>query len=216
MADDKDDKTEEPTARRLDEARKRGEIVYSQEVATWIMLAAGAMALSALGPQMMRAIGNLAIGFLANAGTMPVDGASLRDLYLGIGIKVGSALGMFFLVLAIAGIAARMVQDMPTWAPERLKPSLEKLDPIKGFGRIFGPRSLGQSRKIGAETRGRGLGASVGAVAARFLALHAAHARFAHVLGNGPAAHDDDDRRADRRVRVHRGRRLRADAPGPT
>ena len=60
MADDKDDKTEEPTARRLDEARKRGEIVYSQEATTWIMLAAGAMALSMLGPQMMRAIGKFA------------------------------------------------------------------------------------------------------------------------------------------------------------
>ncbi len=147
MADDKDDKTEEPTARRLDEARKRGEIVYSQEVATWIMLAAGAMAMSMLGPQMARAIGNLAIGFLAHASTIPVDGASLQDLYLGLGIKVGAALGMFFLVLAVAGIAARMVQDMPTWAPERLKPSLEKLDPIKGFGRIFGPSAWGNLGK---------------------------------------------------------------------
>jgi flagellar biosynthetic protein FlhB len=147
VADDKDDKTEEPSAKKIEDARKRGEIVYSQEVATWIMLAAGAMALSMLGPQMTRAIGNLAIGFLANAGTMPVDGASLRDLYLGLGIKVGSALGMFFLVLAVAGVAARLVQDAPTWAPDKLKPSLEKLDPIKGFGRILGPSAWGNLGK---------------------------------------------------------------------
>ncbi|HWA22421.1 MAG TPA: flagellar type III secretion system protein FlhB [Caulobacterales bacterium] len=147
MADDKDDKTEEATARKLSDARKRGEIVYSQEAATWIMLAAGAMALSMLGPQMMRAIGNLAIGFFAHASTIPTDGDSLRDLYLGIGLKVGAALGMFFLVLAIAAIAARLVQDVPTWAPEKLKPSLEKLDPIKGLGRILGPAAWGNFAK---------------------------------------------------------------------
>lgn len=147
MADDKDDKTEEPTARRLDEARKKGEIVYSQEAATWIMLAAGAMALSMLGPRMMRAIGNLTIGFLSHASTIPADGETLRDLYLALGVKIGAAMGMFFLVLIIAAIAARMVQDIPTWAPDRLKPSLEKLDPIKGLGRILGPAAWGNFAK---------------------------------------------------------------------
>lgn len=147
MADDKDDKTEEPTARRLDEARKKGEIVYSQEAATWIMLAAGAMTLSMLGPQMMRAIGELSIGFLANASAIPADGQSLRDLFAGLGLKIGAALGMFFLIMAVAAVVARMVQDAPTWAPERLKPSLEKLDPVKGLGRILGPAAWGNFAK---------------------------------------------------------------------
>jgi flagellar biosynthetic protein FlhB len=147
VADDKDDKTEEPTAKKIEDARKRGEIIYSQEVTSWIMLAAGAMALSMLGPQMMRAIGNLSIGLLSSAGSVPVDGETLRDLYLGLGIKVGAALGMFFLVLAIAAIASRMVQDAPTWAPEKMKPSLEKLDPVKGLGRVFGPSAWGNFAK---------------------------------------------------------------------
>ncbi len=147
MAEDADDKTEEPTAKKLEDARKRGEIIYSQEAATWIMLAAGAMALSLLGPQIMRAIGNLSVGFLSNAHEIPADGDSLIDLYFQLGIKVGAALAMFFLILIVAAIAARLVQDQPTWAPEKMKPSLSKLDPVKGFARVLGPSAWGNFAK---------------------------------------------------------------------
>jgi flagellar biosynthetic protein FlhB len=40
-----------------------------------------------------------------------------------------------------------MVQDAPTWAQEKLKPSLEKLDPVKGLGRILGPSAWGNLGK---------------------------------------------------------------------
>lgn len=147
MADDKDDKTEEPTAKKLEDARKRGEIIYSQEATTWIMLAAGAMALSMLGPQMMRAVGNLSVGFLSNASAVTLDGDTLRDLYLDLGVKVGAALGLFFLTVSLAAIGSRLIQDQPTWAPEKLKPSLDKLNPVKGFERILGPAAWGNFAK---------------------------------------------------------------------
>ena len=144
---DKDDKTEEPTPRKLDEARKRGEIVYSQEVATWIMLAAGAGALMTLGGPMTKNLAVLLQGFFANASFIPADADALMDLYLQLGLRVGAAMGMFILVLVIAAFVARLVQDQPTWAPEKFKPDLNKINPQKGFERVFGMTALGTFAK---------------------------------------------------------------------
>jgi flagellar biosynthetic protein FlhB len=144
---DKDDKTEAPTARRLDEARKRGEIVYSQEAATWIMLATGAGALMTLGGPMAKTLANLLVGFLSSASTLPTDGDSLQHLYLELGLRVGGAVGMFMLALMVAAFVARLIQDQPTWAPSRLSMDLSKLDPVKGFGRVFGAGAWGNFGK---------------------------------------------------------------------
>ena len=50
MAEDQDDsdKTEDPTQKRIDDAIKRGDVVKSQEVNTWFVIAAGALLLMAL------------------------------------------------------------------------------------------------------------------------------------------------------------------------
>jgi len=48
VAEERDDsqRTEEPTQRRLDEAQKKGDVVKSQELATFVMTAGGALALA--------------------------------------------------------------------------------------------------------------------------------------------------------------------------
>ena len=49
-------------------------------------------------------------------------------------------MGMTALALAVAGLAARYVQDQPTFTAEQLTPKLDKLDPVEGFKRVFGKR----------------------------------------------------------------------------
>jgi flagellar biosynthetic protein FlhB len=51
------------------------------------------------------------------------------------------------LALAIAGVAARYVQDKPTFTGEKLTPKLEKLNPIEGFKRVFGKQAFAQFAK---------------------------------------------------------------------
>jgi flagellar biosynthetic protein FlhB len=69
MADEGDDteRSEDPTPRHLEEAINRGDVVKSQEVSTWFMIAGGALALMVFaGP----AAANLQImlaGLLAHA-----------------------------------------------------------------------------------------------------------------------------------------------------
>ena len=43
---DTSDKTEDPTQKRLDDAQERGDVVKSQEVNTWFMIAGASLVLS--------------------------------------------------------------------------------------------------------------------------------------------------------------------------
>lgn len=148
---DKDDKTEAPTPRRLEEARRKGEIIYSPEATAWIMLAAGTLGLSLFGGGMAHSLANDLVGFIANSSLVAVDSDSLRELFLQIGVKIGAALGLFMLILIGAALAARFVQDQPTWAPAKLAPDLNKINPVNGFSRVLGPQAWGNFGKAAAK-----------------------------------------------------------------
>ena len=139
MADEnQDEKTEEPTARKLAEARKRGETIYSPEVGAWMVLAAGTLSLMMMGGPAAQALGRVCIAFLAAPADFSADPNSLRALFAAVLMKVGAAMGLVVLIIAAAGLAARFVQDQPAWSAERMKPSLDRINPIAGLGRVFG------------------------------------------------------------------------------
>jgi flagellar biosynthetic protein FlhB len=46
--------------------------------------------------------------------------------------------GLLTIFLALAGVAARYIQDQPTFSGEKLTPKLDKLNPVQGFKRVFG------------------------------------------------------------------------------
>jgi flagellar biosynthetic protein FlhB len=62
-------------------------------------------------------------------------------------MKVFAIVGLAMLALAIAGVAARYVQDKPTFTGEKLTPKLDKLNPIEGFKRVFGKQAFAQFAK---------------------------------------------------------------------
>ena len=61
------DKTEEPTQKRLDEALKRGDVVKSQEVNTWFVIAGGTLVLMAFSGAMGKDLTATMSGLIANA-----------------------------------------------------------------------------------------------------------------------------------------------------
>src|SRR5512141_334968 len=104
MADDTDDKTEDPTQKRLDDAHAKGDVVKSQEVNTWFIIAGATLTLSTFS-------GSIGGGILtANAGQLRADGAALLALGNTLGYAVLGAIGVPLLMLAIAAIAGNMIQ----------------------------------------------------------------------------------------------------------
>ncbi len=144
MADDDDDsqKTEDPTPRRLEEARKKGQVAVSRELNNWIMLMAGTLIIAlAAGPVMVN-LADYMKGFIEHPHLMPQvpGGFSVvlgQTFWHVVGVLMVPVLG-----LIIAAIAGPFAQVGPLFAPEVIQPDISKLSPIKGMERLFSRRSL--------------------------------------------------------------------------
>jgi len=138
--DDSSDKTEDPTQKRLDDALERGDVAKSQEVNTWFMIAGATLVLSSFSGS----IGGIQTplrNLIANSWMVHVDGPSLMELARRLEYMLIGALGVPFLMLAIAAIAGNMLQHRLVWSGESLKPSFNKISPASGLKRIFGKQA---------------------------------------------------------------------------
>ncbi|WP_076858756.1 flagellar biosynthesis protein FlhB [Bradyrhizobium mercantei] len=142
MADDTEDKTEDPTQKRLDEALEKGDVVKSQEVNTWFVIAGATLVLStfsgSIGSGILMPLRNL----IANSWMIRTDGAGLLQLTQTLGYAVVAAIGVPFLMLALAAVAGNMIQHQLVWSGEQLKPKFSKISPAAGFKRLFGKQAV--------------------------------------------------------------------------
>jgi flagellar biosynthesis protein FlhB len=139
MAEETDDteKTEDPTQKRLDDALKRGDVVKSQEVNTWFIIAGATLVLATFSTGMTRDVSTMMRGLIANSGQILVDGPALPHLFRKIGLELIAALAVPFLLLMLAALAGNMVQHQLVWSFETLTPKLSKISPAAGLKRLF-------------------------------------------------------------------------------
>ncbi|MFN0264118.1 flagellar biosynthesis protein FlhB [Tepidamorphus sp. 3E244] len=144
MADDVDDaeKTEDPSERKLLEARRKGDVPKSQEVSTWFVLVASAMALFIFGGNAAQDLALYLKGIFQHADKISVDGMGVRALGSDIALSVVSAVAIPMLLLIIAAIAGNAIQHGFLLTAETIKPKLQKISPIAGFKRLFSSQSL--------------------------------------------------------------------------
>ncbi|MGD9601958.1 MAG: flagellar biosynthesis protein FlhB [Gammaproteobacteria bacterium] len=140
--DDAQERTEQASAKRLEQARERGQVPRSRELATMLMLVTAAGTLWATSDRLggalaasMRHAFAFERGALADAGT--VVGA-LRAA----GGEALLALAPLLAVSVLAAIAGTVFLGGLNFATEALAFKWERLDPIAGLGRIFSLRSV--------------------------------------------------------------------------
>jgi flagellar biosynthetic protein FlhB len=90
-----------------------------------------------IGTGIMSPLRNL----IANSWMIHADGASLLKLTQSLGYALIAALGVPFLMLALAAIAGYMVQHRLVWSAESLKPKFSKVSPGAGAKRMFGKQA---------------------------------------------------------------------------
>src|SRR5690606_28953909 len=127
MAADDDDKTEEPTARKLEQAREKGDIVYTPEVGAALSLIAATGIVAFMSGPIVADMARGLIGFLAVPDQFSAEPGSLRAIMTSLVLRLMAVFGLAAIALAAAGLAARYVQDRPTFTGERLTPKLNKL-----------------------------------------------------------------------------------------
>jgi len=136
------EKTEEPSQKRLDEALERGDVVKSQEVNTWFVMGGATLVLMVFSGSMSTSLMTSLRGLFANAHQIRVDAGALPLLFQRIGVELISTLAVPFLVLLIAAIGGNMIQHRLVWSFEGLTPKLSKISPMAGFKRLFSKQSL--------------------------------------------------------------------------
>ena len=139
---DKSQKTEEPTQKRLEDSRRKGQIPSSREVNNWIMILAGTLVVMMFAPAMMRDMLRVMRKFIELPHAMPMDAVHVGEVLTGLFLDIGFILLVPMLILFAAALATGLIQNGLILAPDRLKPKLEKISLLSGFKRLFSMRSL--------------------------------------------------------------------------
>ncbi len=139
MAEEQDDsqKTEQPTPRRLEEARKKGDVAKSTDVPVWFLFLGGAGLLAASGPVAQSIAAPLA-RILDHPHAFRLEHGGWRRVMIELLSSLLQPLAIIFGGLLVAAILGHVIQHRPLWTTEKMKPDLDKLSPVKGLGRMFG------------------------------------------------------------------------------
>ncbi len=143
MADQDDaSRTEEPTSKRLADARERGQVAVSQDVKLWAALTACAILASYWLPDAARHLYQLILPFLAQPERFSLGSPEGQSGFIQLMIGVGAIVAPVMLVLAAVAVGSSLTQSGLVWAPGRIKPDVSKISPLKGLQRLCSPQSL--------------------------------------------------------------------------
>lgn len=144
MTEQQDDaaKTEEPTPKRLQTAREKGQVTVSQEVKSWAMLLGAAFGLAVLAPGIMHGVTATAYKFVESPHAFSIDVENMQEALSGLLLDIGWAVAPIVGLMVVLAIAANVGQVGFLWAPTKIAPKLEKISLIKGIQRLFSMRTV--------------------------------------------------------------------------
>ncbi len=138
MAEDSDDKTEEPTGKKLDEARKEGNVVQSAEAKIFASLLAGLIIVGMLAPGIARDFQQLMVPLIEHPHAFSMDSGSLSQMsfHLALGAFKIMAVPMAVVVVLTLGVSLAQTKGF-LWVPKKLAPDFKKVNPLEGAKRMF-------------------------------------------------------------------------------
>lgn len=140
MSEDRDDSqaTEQPTAKRLEQARESGDIIKSTEVTAFMLLAGGTLAIAMFGPSTAQGLAKSLTIFISQPEQMSVDAAGLSAMLRGTLLQTAIVLAPIAGVMMAAALAGHVLQSTPSFTASKISLDITKLSPIAGFKRLFG------------------------------------------------------------------------------
>ena len=146
MADDAE-KTEEPTPKKIEDARKEGNVPKSQDTSGVITLFIALLAVLMLFPYMASHVITLFKYYFSLIGT-PLDKLFMIDIAI-VTIREFLLIIMPLAIsVAIAGIIAALAQFGFLFTTKAIMPDFKKIDPIKGTKNLFSMKKLIEGVKI--------------------------------------------------------------------
>lgn len=145
MSDEDEEKQHEPTQKKLEDARKKGEFPRSADLNTAAGYLGICLCAAAFGPRLLKAVGDALMGVLDRADR-------LAPLFLGKGSFAAAADGLllalmagvapWMLLPAILALLSILAQRSLVFTPSKLAPKLSRLSPIENAKNKFGRNGL--------------------------------------------------------------------------
>ncbi|SFN65288.1 flagellar biosynthetic protein FlhB [Formivibrio citricus] len=148
MAEDSDlERTEPPSPRRLEEARRKGQVPRSHELTTFAVLMTGLMSVFMLGPSLFSTLKQIMVGEFGFTRAVLAD-PSMMWLHLQMAVRAAMlALLPVFLACALAAVLTPIMIGGWLFTFDPLTPNFERMNPMNGIGRMFSIRSLVEMTK---------------------------------------------------------------------
>ena len=141
---DEQDKQHEPTDKKLQDARRKGELARSADLNTAASYGGLILATSVFGAASLLTFGETAQGFLARPEdlTKLLSGSNSAAIVGGLMGQIIGAIAVFFALPALAVLASILLQRSLVFAPEKLKPKLSRISPLSNAKNKFGRGGL--------------------------------------------------------------------------
>lgn len=148
MADDSDlERTEPASQRRLEQAREEGHVPQSRELSAFLVLIAGAGCVWVMGGWLANQVGALMRQGLRLDHRAAFDKNAMAGVLVELGSGALLTLAPLFVVLILAAVAGPIVLGGRVFSAKAFAADLSRIDPIKGFGRIFSIQGLAELLK---------------------------------------------------------------------
>jgi len=147
VADDQDksQQTEEASDKRIEDARKKGQVPSSKEPSTAIsFLVLSLIVVTGLGSWLADSLMHMMRFYLSGKSSLEATSEGMQNLLISTGIDMAMIILPIALPVLLLGILVTFLVSGPVFTFETLKPKLEKVSPLKGFKRMFSTKSLAE------------------------------------------------------------------------
>jgi flagellar biosynthetic protein FlhB len=134
------EKTEKPTPRKRSKAREKGQVAKSAELAGAMVLMAGLVSFLIFGGFIYNQVSGFLSYMLANAAQQEISQQNIVSMFTGWYYFLFMTVAPVFLFVVLAAVIFNVIQVGFMWAPSRIKPNLQKLNPLSGLKRLFSKR----------------------------------------------------------------------------
>ena len=146
-AGDDQEKTEEPTGKKIEDARNKGNVPKSADAAGFVTLLVGIVAIVMMLPYFGEKFLNIYYYCMQMMGE-EITVKNVMNLTITIIIQMVLAVLPLAALIMVAGVMGNVMQFGFVFTAEPLTPDLKKIDPISGIGRLFSMKKAVESVKI--------------------------------------------------------------------
>jgi flagellar biosynthesis protein FlhB len=136
------EKTEEATPKRREDARRKGQVARSNELSSVAILTAGLLTLSALGHYIFQQLSGFMLSMFTEGFAIQLDALNIQMYALTWAARYLAIVGPFVAVLVVTALAINYVQVGVMFSTQAMAPKFNRLSPLSGLKKIVSAKGL--------------------------------------------------------------------------